>query len=443
MNSISFRDFLLSQAGLFSASASGSGAVGLKTPALETVRAAFIGIGGRARGHLGHLLKLEGAKVVALADPGPASIEAALKLCEEAGAPKPEVYGNGPQDYKRMLERSDIDLVFVSTAWEDHARQSVDVMKSGKHVFIEVPAAVTLDDCWALVDTAERTGKHCMMLENCCYGREELFCLNLCRLGVLGELLHGEGAYIHELRGQMENVSSEHLMGIWRTNHFVKRNGNLYPTHGLGPIAQYMGINRGDRFEYLTAVASQARGRELYAKKKFPADHRWNQVAKWNCGDINTTLIKTALGRSVMVQWDETSPRPYDRLNLIQGTRGTFGGWPNRLVIEDETPDTHHWVEGDALAPWFEKYDHPLWKKMGQLAEKNGGHGGMDFLMIWRAIWCLRNGEALDQDVYDAASWSAVGALSEKSIAKRSQSVDFPDFTRGRWKTTPPLGIVS
>ena len=278
------------------------------------------------------------------------------------------------------------------------------------------------------------------MMENCCYGREELFCLNLCRLGLLGELLHGEAAYLHDLRDQMHEV--KHGTGSWRTWHYVKRNGNLYPTHGLGPVAQYMGINRGDRFDYLSSVSSPAVGRPAFAKSHFPPDHQWNKIAKWNCGDMCTTIIKTALGRTIMVQWNETSPRPYSRINLIQGSRGVFAGYPSRLAIEGVTPSTHEWAEGAKLEELIKKYEHPLWKKMGELAKKGGGHGGMDWLMAWRMVDCLHRGVPLDQDVYDAAAWSSVGPLSEKSIATRSQSIDVPDFTRGRWKSIKPLGIV-
>lgn len=409
---------------------------------IPLVRVGFIGLGGRSRSNLGHFLSVEGVKVVGLADPGADSIQAALEKFKEKGIPLPDVYPEGPEDYRRLLARDDLDLVVIGTRWEDHARHAVAAMVAGKHAAIEVPAAVTLKECWDLVKTAEKTGRHCMMLENCCYGREELLCLNLCRLGILGELLHGEAAYIHELRGQMKNTDSPLLMGIWRTMHYVKRNGNLYPTHGVGPIAQYMGINRGDRFTRLASMSSPARGRALYAKANFPPDHRWNQVKRWHCGDMNTSILQTELGRTVLVQWDETTPRPYSRLNLIQGTRGTWAGYPDRLVIEGETPDTHHWMEGEALKPFMEKYEHPLFKRVGELAVKHGGHGGMDFLMVFRLIECLRNGEPLDQDVYDAAAWSAIGPLSEKSIQKRGSAVPFPDFTRGKWKTMAPLGIV-
>jgi predicted dehydrogenase len=408
---------------------------------LEKVRAAIIGVGVRGSVHVSQLMTLEGVEIVAIADNHEPSLRRAVDSVKKAGRREPAAYGRGDEDYKRMLQRDDLDVVFVATPWDWHVRMCVDTMLSGRHAFTEVPAAVTIDECWQLVETSEKTRRYCMMMENCCYGREELFCLNLCRLGLLGELLHGEASYIHELRDQMNEF--EHGEGSWRTWHHVKRNGNLYPTHGLGPVAQYMGINRGDRFDYLSSISSPAVGRAAFAKSHYPADHPWNKIARWNCGDICTTIIKTARGRSIMVQWDETSPRPYTRLNLIQGSRGTFAGYPSRLAIEGITPTTHEWVEGDKLEPYLTKYEHPLWKKMGEMATKGGGHGGMDWLMLWRMISCLRQGEPLDQDVYDAAAWSAVGPLSEKSIANRSQSVDVPDFTRGRWKTTKPLGIVS
>ena len=349
---------------------------------------------------------------------------------KKAGRKEPAAFGRGDEDYKRMLERDDIDIVIIATPWEWHTRMCVDAMNAGKHAFTEVPAALTIDECWQLVDTAEKTQKHCMMMENCCYGREELFCLNLCRLGLLGELLHGEAAYLHDLRGQMNEV--QHGTGSWRTWHYAKRNGNLYPTHGLGPVAQYMGINRGDRFDYLSSVSSPAVGRPAFAKSHFPPDHQWNKIAKWNCGDMCTTIIKTALGRTIMVavernlaaalfadQPDPGQPRDLRRLSVALGDRGRYSQCA-----------TNGWK----AASWkssCKKYEHPLWKKMGELAAKGGGHGGMDWLMAWRMVDCLHRGEPLDQDVYDAAAWSSVGPLSEKSIATRSQSVDVPDFTPG------------
>ncbi len=422
------------------AQAASKTAMGLKTQPLPVVRIGMIGLGARGSGHLGDHLRLEGVEIKAICDNHEPTAKSAAARCEKAGKPAPTLYTQGDEDFRRMLDREELDLVVIATPWQWHTPMALAALKAGKHAVTEVPAAVTLDECWDLVETAEKAQRHCMMLENVCYGREELMVLNMCRKGLFGELLHGEAAYIHDLRGQMNEV--ERGTGSWRTYHYSKRNGNLYPTHGLGPVAQYMSINRGDRFDYLSSVGSPALGRAAFAKAKFPADHKWNKVEKWNCGDMNTTLIKTALGRSIMVQWDETSPRPYTRHNLIQGTRGTFAGFPSRLVVEGRG-NTHEWVQGDALKPYFDEFDHPLWKRMGEEAKKYGGHGGMDFIMNWRLITCLRTGEALDQDVYDAAAWSAVGPLSEKSVAKRGKSYDVPDFTRGLWKTTPPLGIIS
>jgi len=417
-----------------------SGVSGLVLPPMKTVRAAMIGFASRGWGHLEHLLMLEGTEVTALCEMKADALEKGAKLVVDKGRPRPALYGPDRNDYQRMLERDDIDVVFITTDWNTHAPMAVQAMQAGKHAFMEVPAAVTTDQCWALVETAEKTRLNCMMLENVCYGREELMVLNMVRQGVLGTLLHGEAAYIHDLRTQMHDVVE--TIGTWRTLHYVERNGNLYPTHGLGPIAQYMNINRGDRFERLTSMSSPAAGRKRYAVDHFPADHKWNKVAEWKCGDMNSSLISTALGRTILVQWDETSPRPYTLHNLIQGTKGCWAGYPPRLVVEGRTPSTHEWVQGDGLKPWYDEFDHPLWKRMGEEAVKAGGHGGMDFLMMWRLIYCLRNGVPLDQDVYDAAAWSVIGPLSEESVRKGNAPVEIPDFTRGRWKDTPPLGIV-
>jgi hypothetical protein len=397
---------------------------GLVAPKLETVRCGFIGVGARGTGHVRQML-------------GP---ERAARLCTKAGRAAPELYTKGDLDYRRMVERDDLDAVIIATPWRWHAPQGVDTMLAGKHAFIEVPIAVTLEECWQLVDTAEKTQRHCMMMENVCYGREELMFLNMCRQGLLGELLHGEAAYIHDLRGQMKQT--EHGTGFWRTPHHTRRNGNLYPTHGLGPIAQYMSIDRrDDRFDFLVSLSTPARGRQLFARANFPPDHPRNQ-ARYICGDLNTSLIKTVKGRTILVQHDTTTPRPYTRHDLIQGTRGVLAGFPARLAIEGRG-NTHGWTERDGLKPYFDEFDHPLWRRTGEAARKAGGHGGMDFVMLWRMVYCLRNGEPLDQNVYEGCSWSAVAALSEQSVAGGGKPAAFPDFTRGRWKETAPLGIVS
>ena len=413
--------------------------VPFSAPKLDTVRVAFIGVGARGSGHVEQMLSIEGVKVVAICDSHKPTANASAKSFTRRNLPVPPMYTDGETDYKTMLDRDDIDIVIIATPWEWHARMAIDAMNRGKHAFIEVPACVTLEECWQIVDTSEKTKRHCMMLENCCYGREELLVLNMVRAGVFGELLHGEGAYIHDLRSQMFEI--EHGTGSWRTLHYTKRNGNIYPTHGLGPVCQYMGINRGDRMDYLTSTSSPARARALYAKEHFPEDSI-RRKHKFICGDINTTVVKTVLGRTIMIQWDEQLPRPYNRLNLIQGTRGVWGGYPDRMVVEG-FGSTDEWKEKTNLNEWYDKYEHPLWKRIGEMAKKAGGHGGMDFVMLWRLVYCLRNGLPLDQDVYDAAAWSCISPLSEWSVSHRSNSVDVPDFTRGKWKSAAPLGIVS
>lgn len=415
-------------------------AAGLVAPKMDRVRVGFIGVGARGSGHVVQMMAIDGVDVIAICDNHVPTAEASVKRVKDKTGRAPAIYTNGDTDYKRMLDRNDIDIVIIATPWNWHARMAVDTMKAGKHAFLEVPAALTVDECWQLVDTSEVTQKHCMMMENVNYGREELMVLNMCRLGVFGELLHGEAAYIHDLRGQMHEI--EHGTGSWRTFEYTKRNGNLYPTHGLGPVAQYMDINRGDRLDYMSSMSSPARVREIYAKEKFPEGHARRKL-KFVCGDINTTIAKTVNGKTMMIQWDEQLPRPYTRHNLVQGAKGVWAGFPNRVVIEGQTKSTESWVQRDELNAFYEKYDHPLWKRVGEEAKRMGGHGGMDFVMLWRIVYCLRNGLPLDQDVYDAAVWSVITPLSEWSVKNRGQSVDIPDFTRGKWKTMKPLGIAN
>ncbi|ACJ28445.1 Twin-arginine translocation pathway signal [Shewanella piezotolerans WP3] len=416
----------------------GKSVMGLIAPKMDTVRVGFIGVGQRGSGHVKHFCHLEGVEIVAICDTDTEVLDRSVAFVTEQGLKTPARYSGSEKSYLELLRRKDIDIVIISTPWEWHAPMAIDTMESGKHAFVEVPLALTVEECWQIVNTAEKTQKNCMMMENVNYGRDELMVLNMVRQGVFGELLHGEAAYIHELRWQMKELNQK--TGSWRTYWHTKRNGNLYPTHGLGPVSQYMNINRGDRFDYLTSMSSPALGRALYAQREFPEDHERNQLNYIN-GDINTSLIKTINGRTIMVQHDTTTPRPYSRHNLIQGTNGVFAGFPNRIAIEKGGNGNFHKWDMD-MSKWYDKYDHPLWQRMGKEAEKNGGHGGMDFLMLWRMVYCLRNGEALDQDVYDGAAWSVVNILSEESVNNRSNSVNFPDFTRGAWKTGKPLGII-
>ena len=409
----------------------------LTAPGLDVVRWGLVGVGERGAMHLEALLQLEGCEVTGICDPWTPALSKALETVTKAGRRPAQGFGNGPNDYLRLFDRADVDAVILSTPWELHVPQAVAAMRAGKHVFIEVPAAVTVEECWQLVETAEATRRHCMMLENVCYGRDELMLLNMCRQGLFGELTHAEAAYIHDLRSQEKQV--EWGTGSWRVAHYEKRNGNVYPTHGLGPVAQYLNINRGDAFGRLVSMSSPSRGYQLYAAREFPPDHPRNR-ARYVCGDMNTSLVQTALGRTIMVQHDVATPRPYSRHNYVQGTKGAFAGFPSRIAVEGRG-EYHRWDTD--LAKWYAEFDHPLWKKVGEVAAKVGGHGGMDFVMLWRLVECLRKGLPLDQDVYDAASWSVVAPISEQSVAKGGAPVEFPDFTRGAWKTMTPLGIVS
>ncbi len=409
-------------------------------PKLDKVRVALIGVGARGSGHTTQLSTIEGTEVVGIADLYEDLARRAEKSAQSKGH-TPKLYYGDPNAWRTMLTETKPDAVFIATPWELHAPMGIAAMQAGAHAFIEIPIALTLEEMWGLVDTSETTGRHCMLMENVCYGREELLYLNMVRQGVLGELLHGESAYIHDLREQMKEV--ERGTGSWRTYHYARRNGNLYPCHGLGPVAQYMSLARGeDQFGRLSSFSSPGRGRTLYGKANFPADHKWNQLDFARGGDMNTSIIKTVQGRTIMIQWDETSPRPYTRHNLIQGTRGTLAGFPNRLSIEGVNR-AHQWAQGEEFAKLTAEYEHPLWKRAGDLAAKMGGHGGMDFLMLYRIVECLRGGMPLDQNVYEGCAWSSVGPLSEKSVREGGTPQDFPDFTRGDWKTTKPLGVIA
>ncbi len=409
-------------------------AVGLTAEKIENVRIGVIGVGNRGSGAVRRLAKVPGCEITAICDIRVNKAEAAKASIKDV-YPDVELFTKGPDDYKTLCELDKVDLVYICTPWEWHTPMAVYAMKSDKHAATEVPAAITLDECWQLVNVSEKTQKHCMMLENVCYGEPELNVLNMCRNNVFGELTHGEAAYIHDLR---KLHFGTHYQDKWRLKHHVARDGNLYPTHGLGPVAQYMNINRGDRFDHLVSMSSQEAGLRAYAKDTLGADSDYaNKTYKH--GDMNTTIVKTAKGRTIMIQHDVTSPRPYSRHNLISGTKGTYAGFPDRIAIGK---NTHKW-DADLLKEYKVTFAHPLWKQLQDRAKKDGGHGGMDYIMDFRLIHCLNNGLPLDQDVYDAASWSSIFPLTAKSIDKRSSSVDVPDFTRGLWKTTAPLGIVT
>jgi predicted dehydrogenase len=401
----------------------------LRCDPIDTVHVAFIGLGSRGKGAVHRYTFLEGVKVVALCDVVPENLDLAQAILQEGGFPEADTY-SGAEDWKKVCEREDVDLVYVCTHWDLHTPIAVYAMEHGKHVATEVPAAISIDECWQLVNTAEKTRRHCMQLENCNYDFFELATLNMVRQGLLGEIVHAEGAYIHDLRSGIFN-EEDGYWEMWRLRHNEKRNANLYPTHGFGPICHILNIHRGDKMEYLVSLASDQFGMTEYAREKFGEDSDYAK-REYKRGDMNTTLIKTAKGKSMMIQHDVTSPRPYSRIHLLSGTKGFVQKWPVQGIALE--PDAHSFMDDEQMQALLVQYEHPITKEVGELARKVGGHGGMDFTMDYRLIHCLRNGLPLDQDVYDAAEWSSIIELSERSIENHSMPVKMPDFTRGAWQ---------
>lgn len=402
--------------------------IGMKFQPMNIVRVGIIGVGGRGTSLLRDLLAIDNVQVNAICD---IVKEKALKgqaMVEKAGQKTPGLYFKNDHDFENLCKRDDIDLIYIPTPWNWHVPMALAALNNGKHVGVEVPAATTLQECWQLVEASEKTRRHCIMLENCCYGYNEMLVLNMVKAGVLGDILHGEAAYNHDLR---EILFSNEGEGLWRRFEHLNRNGNLYPTHGLGPVAHYMDINRGDKFDYLVSVSSPQLSMDLYRQGHVPAgDPKWKET--YRCGDINTSVIKTAKGRTIMLQHTVSTPHPYDRINLVAGTKGIFRDYPPRLYLDNQESG-EQWTTIDKHKA---QYEHPLWKRVGELARKLGGHGGMDFIMSYRLIECMRQGLVPDMDVYDAAAWSAPAPLSEMSVANGSAPARFPDFTRGRWKET-------
>lgn len=415
----------------------------LTTPPLERIRAGVIGLH-RGLAHVQAMLGIEFAEVVAVCDIVDERAQLAAAECEKRRGRRPAVYSGNDHVWEQLVERDDLDVVYIATPWDWHVPMCLRTMERGKHAFVEVSAAVTVDDCWRLVNASERTQRHCVMLENCCYGENELFVLNLARAGVLGELIHAECAYIHDLREVLFQLGSE---GDWRRNYHWSLDGNLYPTHGLGPVAQYLGLGCGDQFKFLVSMSSLERSLTKHRDEKRPNGGR-HAGEHYVCGDMNTSLIKTELGRIIMLQHDVVSPRPYNRINALSGTGGTFFDYPARLALDDPkryglaAQGSHGWLEEKDLATMRRKYTHPLWAQLAERA-KGSGHGGMDYVMNWRHLDCVRRGVTPDSVVYDAAAWSSILELSVHSVAAGSMPVAIPDFTRGLWKEGKPLAIAA
>jgi len=404
-----------------------------RSPPLDRVRIGFVGVGGMGTVHLENLLTLDGVELHAVCDIHEGRARAAADKVTAAGQPAPALYTRGPRDFERMCAEADLDLVYTATPWEWHVPVMLAAMRHGKHAATEVPAAMMVDDCWALVEAAEKYGRHCVMMENCNYDRFELMMLVLVRQGLLGEPLHGEAAYLHDLREVKFSSDGE---GLWRRAWATTHNGNLYPTHGLGPIANCLDINRGDRFTTVVSMSSPSRGLQRWQGEHLaPDDPR--RAERYVLGDQNVSLIQTARGRTIYLAHNTHNPRPYSRLQLLQGTRGIVSGWPHRVHLEGRSP-AHRWEDATA---YYGEFDHPLWRSEA-IRQLDRGHGGMDFLEDYRLIQCLRLGEPTDMNVYDAAALSAMVELTIRSVRQGGKPQAVPDFTRGRWKTTPPWPLV-
>lgn len=409
-------------------------AVLMTAPALDTVRVGFIGLGMRGASAVSRYLHVPGAKVVAICDIEPAMVQKTQERLQRAGHPEVAAYTGSEDAWKQLCERDDIDLVYVVTDWKNHAKMGVYAMEQGKHVAIEVPAAMTLDEIWSLIETSERTRKHCMQLENCVYDFFELTTLNMAQKGLFGEIVHAQGGYIHCLDGLWGKFHN-----YWTLRNRQTRIGDAYPTHGLGPLALALNINRGDRMTHLVAMQTDARrGKEL-AKEFLGSDEFLNP-------DHASALIRTANGKTISLQQNVYTQRPYDRCYQLTGIEGFANKYPiEGLVISEkfigegekasdhENLSHHAFVSEKVFKKYMELYKHPVQKQFQEKALEIGGHGGMDYIMDARLIYCLRNGLPLDMDVYDGAAWSCIVELTGVSIVNNSMPVAVPDFTRGDW----------
>jgi hypothetical protein len=391
------------------------------------LRVGIVGVGERGSYHLDVLLGMD-VEIKALCDVDDGFLYRAKKWVTDAGKPTPTVYNRGQTDYLRLVERDDLDLVITATPWQFHAPVCIAAMRAGKHAATEVPAAITVEDCWDLVETAEKSRRHCVMLEQANYNTDSMTVLNMAQQGVFGELLHSAGGYVHDLRLVKFDPERE----PWRLQHSIDRNGNNYPTHPMGPIAWWLNINRGDKFEYLVSMSTKARCLNDYAAHFFGDRHPYAST-RMACGDINTTMLCTAEGKTVTLHHDTNTPHPQTSERRLQGTRGQYTGNTNRIYLEGRS---------EPLANYVAQYQHPLWKNFDQgKFQKSRGHGeGASTPLLWmRLLEALRTGGQPDQNVYDAVTWSVISPLTEQSVAARSRPVDFPDFTRGKWKTTRPI----
>jgi hypothetical protein len=415
----------------------------------DKVNIGIIGTGFRGQSHLEMLCQRKDTNIIAFADPDPRMLADAQKILKEAGRPAAVEYAKGKENYKQLLQRTDIDAVIIATPWEWHIPQALEAIKQGKIPGVEVCGAIKLTDCWDIVNASEKYGIPVMCLENVCYRRDVLAVYNMVKKGMFGELLHLQGGYEHDLRGVKFNDGiTAYNSGVefgekgfseahWRTNHSLYRNGELYPTHGLGPVAMMVDINRGNRLTRLSSVATKARGLHKYiVEHPKGGENHPNAKLKWNLGDIVSTQLQTHNGETILLTHDTNSPRPYNLGFRVQGTQGLWQDFSSgalnagHIYIEGVSPKAHVWENPE---PYLKKYDHPLWKKYEKDAE-GAGHGGMDFFVENAFIECIKRKVPFVLDVYDLATWYAITPLSEKSISEHGQVQEIPDFTRGKWK---------
>lgn len=407
----------------------------LRTPKMDVVRVGFIGLGMRGIGAVQRFTHIPGVEIKALGDLHGDRVEKSQKILDKAGLPRATEYYGSKDAWKKMCEREDIDLIYIIADWKNHAEMSIYAMEHGKHVAVEVPGATTMKDLWAIIDTAERTQKHCMMLENCVYDFFELTTLNMLQQEVFGEPLYAEGAYIHQLEQFWDSYESD-----WRMEFNRHNRGDLYPTHGMGPACQALNIHRGDKMNYLVSMDSKAVSIPAYLQNK-----RGEKPSNFQNGQLTMTMIRTEKGKTIQIQHDVATPRPYSRLYNVAGTKGYASKYPlqgyalekGQVITESmknhENLNAHSFLPEDIKKELMQKYKHPIHKELEETAKKVGGHGGMDFIMDYRLVYCLRNGLPLDMDVYDLAEWSCLVPLSKISLENNSAPVEIPDFTRGHW----------
>jgi len=411
---------------------------------LPVVRVAFIGLGMRGPGAVERMTHIDGVEIVALCDIEQDRVEAVNQMLEKRGFPKAlEFYGD-ENVWRQLTALPNVDLVYIATDWKTHAAMGVQAMKDGKHVAIEVPAAVTMDEIWDLINTSEQTRKHCIQLENCVYDFFELTTLNMVQHGLLGEIIHGEGAYIHGLQPYWEQYWNN-----WRMDFNRKHRGDVYPTHGLGPVCLAMNIHRGDKLNYLVSMDTKPIGNPAYIKEK-----TGEEVSDFRNGEHTCTLIATEKGKSILIEHNVSSPRPYSRMFQLTGTKGFANKYPiqgfaldkeeldSEIAADYQNLNAHRFVPDEVREQLMKKYKHPIALDIEEKAKAVGGHGGMDFIMDYRLIYCLQKGLPLDMDVYDLAEWCCLIPLTEISLDNGSMPVQIPDFTRGAWNKLNKLNFA-